>query len=622
MPTDAWGIDSEYTDAFETLRQAPATTIAAIRAAMDVGEAPAPPASPVKIIRAGETRWHSSGEIQLEDGATLRVDRALPPDLPLGYHRFVADGRDTPTPLVVSPGKCPLPKSKQWGWAVQLYAARSNSSWGIGDLADLRALGRWSRSLGASLVMINPLHATTPVIPQESSPYFPTSRRYRNPIYLHVDDIPGASAIAHELEPLANAGRALNENRLIDRDTVWRLKRDALEKIFARFTRDARFDQFQRDHAETIEEFATFCALAKDFGRDYRQWPAEYRHPANPAVAAFRQQNSSHVRLHAWLQWLIELQLADAARELTIMQDLAVGFDPGGADAWVWQDVLARDMSVGAPPDLHNPWGQCWSLPPFVPHKLQQVSYEPFIETIRMALTSAHGLRIDHALGLFRLFWIPYGCNPADGTYVRYPAADLLDIIALEAHRAGAFIVAEDLGTVQESMRRALMNHQMLSYRLLWLEKECPRDFPERSMAAVTTHDLFTVAGLWTMSDHANQQRIGLKPDRQATFAIKQRVMRETGLADDAPLDEVSTTIHRMLADSPSLVLTATLDDALKVEERPNMPGTTDQWPNWRLALPQPLEEIEQRELPQQIAGVLSRREPFTSDGGTCDARN
>ncbi len=162
------------------------------------------------------------------------------------------------------------------------------------------------------------------------------------------------------------------------------------------------------------------------------------------------------------------------------------------------------------------------------------------------------------------------------------------------------------------------MDHQMLSYRLLWLEKECPSEFPDRSMAAVTTHDLFTVAGLWTMSDHASQESIGLKPDRRTTYAVKERVMEQTGLAADAPAETVSLTVHRLLAEAPSLVITATLDDAILVQERPNMPGTIDQWPNWRMALPQPLEEIEGRELPRQIAGALSRREPFNSDGGTC----
>ncbi len=455
MQTDAWGIDRQYTDAFEIVRPAPQKTIQAIRAAMDAGDAPAPPPSPVKVIHPGETLWHARGELRLEDGAVLAIDQSLPPDLPLGYHEFIGDGDDTPVRVIVSPSKCPLPRAKQWGWGVQLYAARSCESWGIGDLADLRAIGRWSKSLGASLVMINPLHAVAPVEPQEPSPYYPTSRRYRNPIYLRIEDVPGALAIAAELEPLVNAGRALNNNRLIDRDAVWRLKRQGLERIFASFSGDDRFELFQQEHLQTLEEFATFCALAEEFGRDYRLWPEQYRHPASGAVAEHRRRHAVRVGFHTWLQWLLELQLADAASELNIMQDLAVGFDPGGADAWVWQDLLAGDMSVAAPPDMHNPWGQCWGLPPFVPHKLQQAWYEPFIETMRMGLTSAHGLRIDHALGLFRLFWVPGGCNAAEGTYVRYPAKDFLDIIALEAHRAGAFIVAEDLGTVEEPTRRA-----------------------------------------------------------------------------------------------------------------------------------------------------------------------
>jgi 4-alpha-glucanotransferase len=609
MTADSWGIDLEYEDAFRTKRKSPQSTIDAIRKAMgatDSGNLPTPRSL---VIRRGEPRNVGAGEVFLEDGSSLTIDSSLPPDLPLGYHRFRPHGQEQPVSLIVSPGVCPLPASRRlWAWAVQLYATRSGASWGIGDLADLRELARWSKELGASVLMINPLHAAAPVLPQESSPYYPTSRSFRNPIYLRIEEIPGAGEAGLKLPDLAAAGRALNSQRQIDRDEVFRLKRMALEQIFAQFRGDAGFDAYRNTLGTNLSNFATFCALAEQYGRDYRDWPPEYRHRSNAAVTAFREQHAQRVRFHAWLQWLIDQQLAAAARELPIMQDLAVGFDPGGADAWTWQDLLAREMSVGAPPDLHNPWGQEWGLPPFIPHKLEQAAFEPFVQTIRAALAHAGGLRIDHAMGLFRLFWIPQGGKPTDGAFVNYPAQALLDIVALESHRAGAFVVAEDLGTVQDTMRDAFMKHQMLSYRLLWLEDDPPSTYPERSMAAVTTHDLFTIAGLWSGSDFRNQESIGLNPHRETIEEVMHRITKLTGLAPDAPVSEVVMIMHRLLAEANSMVIAATLDDALLVEERPNMPGTTDQWPNWRIALPASIEEIQQNSLPRQIAEVLTKR--------------
>jgi 4-alpha-glucanotransferase len=608
---DAWGIDREYEDAFRKVRQSPPPTIDAIRRAMCALDRDAPPVARSLVIRQGEARAVGPGQLLLENGSSLAIERELPPDLPLGYHKFRPRGQDEFHSLIVSPGVCPLPTNRRaWVWAIQLYATRSQSSWGIGDLADLRELARWSKELGASMLMINPLHAAAPVVPQEASPYYPTSRSFRNPLYLRIEEIPGAGEVRSQLAELAAAGRALNSHRHIDRDEVFRLKQTAWERLFAQFRGDADFDAYCQRWGPGIADFATFCALAEQHGRDYRQWPAELRHPRNSAVTAFREHNPARVRLHAWLQWLIDKQLAAAARELPIMQDLAVGFDPGGADAWMWQDLLAGEMSVGAPPDLHNPWGQDWGLSPFIPHKLEQAAFEPFVQTIRAALAHAGGLRIDHAMALFRLYWIPRGSKPADGAFVNYPAQALLDIVALESHRAGAFVIAEDLGTVQDTMRSAFMKHQMLSYRLLWLEDDPPSTYPERSMAAITTHDLFTVAGLWNGSDFRNQQSIGLNPRREAIEEVMGRIDKLTGLTPGAPLPEVALTVHRLLSEAKSMVIAATLDDALLVEERPNMPGTTDQWPNWRIALPSTIEEIQRRELPRQIAEILNRRLP------------
>jgi 4-alpha-glucanotransferase len=316
------------------------------------------------------------------------------------------------------------------------------------------------------------------------------------------------------------------------------------------------------------------------------------------------------VRFHQWLQWLLDRQLGEASSHLPVVHDLAVGVDPAGIDAWLWQDSFARGMKVGAPPDEFNTHGQDWGLPPFDPWKLRAAGYVPFAETIRGALRHAGGLRLDHVMGLFRLFWIPDGVSPADGAYVRYPADDLLDIVALESHRAGAYVVGEDLGTVEEHVREELGERQVLSYRLLWFEDRPPQEYPVQALAAVTTHDLPTVAGMWTGSDLEDQRRIGLEPNEESTEAIRNRLTTTLGLADDAAPEEVVAGTCRLLAAAPSMLVTAALDDALAVEQRPNMPGTTDEWPNWSIPLPMPLEQIEDDPRPRRMAEILSRRRP------------
>jgi 4-alpha-glucanotransferase len=289
------------------------------------------------------------------------------------------------------------------------------------------------------------------------------------------------------------------------------------------------------------------------------------------------------------------------------MQDLPIGVDPDGADAWAWQDALATGASVGAPPDRYVRRGQDWGLPPFVPHRLRALAYQPFVETIRAALRHAGGLRIDHVMGLFRLFWIPAGAAPADGGYVRYPADDLLAIVALESHRAGAFVVGEDLGTVEVGVRERLADHGILSYRVMWFEDRPTAEYPELAMAAVTTHDLPTVAGLWTGADIFEQRALGLEPNEAALAATRKRLAAATGVGAEPTIDDVVAATHELLGAAPSLLVTATLDDALGVVERPNVPGTTSERPNWSLALPVPLEQLETTPLAARIARALRR---------------
>ena len=568
-----------------------------------------PPAAPVRVLRAGSrARLGLEGELQLEDGRVKPVRGTLPAGVPPGYHTLRT--RTGETSVIVTPAACPQPPGRTWGWAAQLYATRSAVSWGIGDLGDLRRLGAWSFRLGARILLVNPLSAPIPGVPQQPSPYYPSSRRFRNPLYLSIADVPGAREAGLDLEPLARAGQDLNVGRRIDRDAVFRLKSRALDLLWSRFAGDAELDEYRRREGRALEEYATFCVLAEHHGGGFTRWPAEYRRPDSPAVAEFRRSQRQRVDFHAWLQWQLDRQLADAAAACPLMQDLPIGVDPEGADAWAWQDTLALGATVGAPPDRYVAAGQNWLLPPFAPHRLRAAGYRPFIETIRAALRHARGLRIDHVMGLFRLFWIPSGLAPAAGGYVRYPADDLLGIVALECTRAGAFVVGEDLGTVEDGVRETLAQRGVLSYRCLWFEAGLPKAFPRLSLGAITTHDLPTIAGLWNGSDLDAQRKLGLNPNEEALGDIRHRLRRMTRVRADAPAERVIERAHDLLADARSVVVTATLDDALAVSERPNMPGTVNEWPNWALALPVPLEDLERRPLALSIARRLAARRP------------
>jgi 4-alpha-glucanotransferase len=461
--------------------------------------------------------------------------------------------------------------------------------------------------------MINPLHAALPGQPE--SPYFASSRCFRSPLYLRVEEVPGAAGLPG-LDDLVTAGRALNRVRRIDRAAVWRLKTSALEALYDGFSDDAAFTAYCREQGAALDAYATFCALVELHGLDWEKWPAEVRRPNAAGVASFAASRvgQRRVRYHEWLQWLLDRQLAAAARALGIVNDLAVGTNPRGADAWRWQDSLAMGMTTGAPPDEFNTTGQDWGFPPFDPWRLQAAGYQPFIDAVRAGLRHAAGMRIDHVMGLFRQFWIPSGSGPVDGAYVRYPSSDLLDILALESHRAGAYIVGEDLGTVEDSTRQDLAGRGVLSYRLLWFEPSPPDRgrWPVEALAAVTTHDLPTIAGLWSGADLEAQRALNLHPNEAATLATRARLAAWLGIDDGAPVEDVIERAYQLLGQSPCLLTTATLDDALAVRERPNVPGTVEQWPNWSLALPQSLEDIQRLPLAAALAAALDHR---TVDG-------
>jgi 4-alpha-glucanotransferase len=625
MATDPWGIDEGYWDAGGTWHPTTAEHAARLRAAMGAspegsGESAPPPATRlVRVVRAGEkVALDSAGarDLVLEDGTELHVEGELPPDLPIGYHDLAPlDDDGLPTRLIVTPGRCHLPADlRTWALSVQLHACRSEHSWGIGDLGDLGRIGTWAAVRGgAGLLAINPLHAPLPIDEVEPSPYFPSSRRWRNPLYLQIDEIPGAGDDP-EINGLATEARALSSQRLIDRDEVWRLKRAALEQVWQQRGPDARLDAWRKSQGPALETYARFCALADHHGSGWIGWPIEHQHPAKGAVARFAHDNADRVAFWAWVQMLLDEQLSRAGETLPLLNDLAIGVDPDGAEAWVHQDLLALDVRVGAPPDRFNAEGQDWGLPPFIPWKLRDAGYEPLAELWRAALGHGGGLRIDHVMGLFRLFWLLPGQTPVEGTYVRYRPDELLAVLAVESTRASSLVVGEDLGTVEDGVRETLAEAGVLSTRLVWFDQEPPELFPAQAFAAVTTHDLPTVAGVWSGDDLADQRAAGLRTDESEARAaeLRNRLAAVADCPPDAPVEDVIVGVHRRLARAPSAVVAATLEDALAVTQRPNMPGTVAERPNWSLALPLRLDEVLGDPLVNAVAASIreGRRQP------------
>ncbi|HEY8863247.1 MAG TPA: 4-alpha-glucanotransferase [Candidatus Dormibacteraeota bacterium] len=489
---------------------------------------------------------------------------------------------------------CTAPPERTWGWAIQLYALRSRDSWGIGDLGDLRRFARWSKKRGASLILLNPLGAQTPTLPYEPSPYYASSRRFRNVLYLRIEDVEGAEKCQEELQPLRATATALNQQRLIDYDQVFQLKSTALEAIFQVAPEPRGLAVWVKKQGQALRDFATFNALAEEYGPAWRSWPDYLRNPNTDGLEPSRRRLADRIAFHEWLQFHLDRQLARASKEIGLVTDVPVGFASDGFDAWRWQDLLAPGIRVGAPPDEFFRDGQDWGLPAFNPWKLSAARWAPFVDAIRSAGTHAAGVRLDHVMGLFRLFWIPDGMTAAQGAYVRYPAATLLALLANESRRARAFVIGEDLGLVQPAVRRHLRRRGSLSYRLLWFEGSEPRLWPRDAVAAVGTHDLPTVAGIWTQSE----------PEHRLHH-LREKLVNMTRLPDaTAPVDVAVAAYTELARGRPRIVL-ASLEDALGVPERPNVPGTTTEFPNWRLALPAFIEEIETAEGVNRIAEAM-----------------
>ncbi|WP_139983931.1 4-alpha-glucanotransferase [Nocardioides litoris] len=588
-------VQRTWIDADDEPHEVSEATVERVRAVM--GEPPADLEETAPVVTRRGRRTGLRGEVRLEGGGTATLDDVVPDDLPFGYHVLVAtDGRERR--LVVSPGQCWVPPEQQWGWSVQLYAATSTRSAGVGDLGDLRTLREWTEDLGGGFLVVNPLHAVAPVLPLESSPYLPATRRFRNPVYLRVDEVPAT--------PIEG----------IDRDAAWTFK---LRLLRARYDEhgagDEGFTTWRAEQGEALEDFATWSVLAAEHGADWHTWPAELHDPRGEAAGRVRSELADDVSFHAWLQWRLAEQLAEATGDLTVVQDLPVGVSGGGADAWAWQGVMADGVTVGAPPDALNSVGQDWGSPPFVPWRLRAADYEPFVQSVRATIAGAGGLRIDHVMGLFRLWWIPQEAGPQEGCYVRYPADDLLDIVCLESHRAQAVVVGEDLGTVEDGVREALAERRILGYRVLWFEDDDPATWPEGSLATVTTHDLATVAGLWTGSDVDDQLASSDMAEddvRAGREELLGRLQRD-GLADGATVDEAVAAAYAQLGRAPSVLLSFALEDAVGEERRPNVPGTdVTQRANWTVPLPVPVDELAAHPGPRALLEAAAVTGPAT----------
>lgn len=605
---------------------------------------------PVVVLREGWTPWvpihipHGAQprvKVVLEEGGVRDVQQVdnwveprsvdgqligeatfeLPGDLPLGYHTLIVSVEDVETAasVIVTPQTLALPPalrdSQAWGLLTQLYAVRSRRSWGIGDAADLGELAGWAAHQGGDFVLVNPVHAAEPVAPMEASPYLPTSRRFVNPIYIRPEEILEAGYLPHKrrkkVERQADDARLLTAAPLLDRDAAWADKDAALRVIFAAPRsprRQALFEDFTAAEGQGLLDFATWWAITVDRdGEHWTQWPEPLRDPRSGEVEAERNRLADEVDYACWLQWIVQGQLSATHREareagmgVGIIHDLAVGVHPEGADSWRLGAALAGQVTVGAPPDDYNQLGQNWSQPPWRPDRLAELAYEPFRSMVRTSLRMSGGLRVDHILGLFRLWWIPQGQLPTQGTYVRYDHEALIGILALEAQRADAVVIGEDLGTVESWVRDYLRERGILGTSILWFERredggpKSPETYRTLCLASVTTHDLPPTAG-YLQGEHVRvREELGLltQPlaEEQAIDANQRELvmaeLRERGvLPEGADIEGQVAALYRYLTWAPSRLLGVSVNDLVGDVRTINQPGTDKEYPNWKVPL-------------------------------------
>ena len=642
----AYGVATEFWDQAGQHQVVPAATVVAVLAALGV-DATTPAAigaalherrirdwqralPPVFVVRQGDaaSTWvhlpHGDSArlwIELEDGGSrsdvVQVDRwvepvevegglvgeatfAIPVDLPTGWHRLHGelrshDGSTRPvsTTLVVTPRRLELPERlrgrRGWGFGAQLYSVRSQRSWGLGDLVDLADLVAWSgHDLGADFLLINPLHAASPVPPMAPSPYLPVTRRFANPIYIRVEAVPEYAYLGEAghkaMGMLSEKVRATNATAaLLERDPVWAAKRTALEFVHAvplSPGRKAQYAAFAEREGAGLDDFALWCALGDTYGQP-AEWPEELADPKGEATEKARVELADLVEFHRWLQWVLDEQLA-AAQEAATDAGMAIG------------------VSVGAPPDMYNQLGQDWSQPPWRPDALAEAAFIPYRDMLRTVLRHAGGIRIDHVLGLFRLWWIPRGMPANEGTYVRYDHEALIGILALEAQRAGAVVIGEDLGTVEAWVQDVLRERGILGTSILWFEADeqgaplPPEHWRELALTSVTTHDLPPTWGFIEGEHVRLRHELGLLATTyeeelagaERDLAAWRSLLESRGLLrPGAGAEEVVEALHRLIGQTPARLLCVSLADAVGDKRAQNQPGTDQEYPNWRVPL-------------------------------------
>ena len=546
-----------------------------------------------------------------------RATFKIPNWLPQGWHRIVArheDGSECSSTLIVVPQRlsCRLDDGhKRWGVAAQLYSTRSSGSWGMGDTQDLADLTAIVARDGANFLQVNPLHAPQPCFPQETSPYLPVSRRWASPLYIRPEAIDEYARMDGKergvITRYAHASRSQED--IIDRDLSWKSKLKALRKIFEiprSITRQAQFEHFCAEGGESLENFALWSALGFENGDI--ELPAPYASINAPEVEQARQRLAGEIEFWQWCQWIVFDQLIRAQEsahrlgmDMGIMSDLAVGVHSLGSEIWSMPEIFAPGMSVGAPPDMYSQQGQNWSQPPWSPRGLAKAGYAPLRDMLRSVLSYSGAVRIDHILGLFRLWWIPEGMEASAGAYVSYDHEAMVGIVLLEAQRAGAVVIGEDLGTVEPWVRGYLNDRGILGTSVLWFEKEgsgwplWPDHYRRSCLAAVTTHDLPPTLGYLEGVHTQLRNRLGLLVEDLDQVLEADRVERERMVSrlneggfihnDEPSEEELVMGFHAYLAASPALLLAVSLVDAVGEKAPQNLPGTSDQYPNWCIPL-------------------------------------
>jgi len=597
--------------------------------------------------------WHPDRDI---DGRpTGEASFELPDDLPQGYHRLILYSGEklAEASLIVTPPYLGLPavvgQRQIWGYATQLYSVRSRGSWGVGDFRDLTALATWAAAQEqADYVLVNPLHAAEPEPPLQPSPYLPVTRQFINPLYIRPEDIPEyAEVVGTARAKLRSLKRGVTKkaanSALLLRDDAWVAKRAALRIIFSVGLSPSRrlaFDAYRRSEGRELHDFAVWTVLCAKHGRDWHDWPEELRRPSSPEVGAFADAHTDDVEFAEWCQWMAQDQLShahevalDTGMRIGVITDLAVGVSPAGADTWMMTGMYADGIEVGAPPDEYNQLGQTWAQPPWRPDRLADLAYVPFRQIVREALRHAGGVRIDHVLGLFRLWWVPRGNTADHGCYVRYDHEAMVGIVALEAQRAGTFVVGEDLGTVEPWVRHYLASRGILGTTVLWFECDDfghvrpPDQWRAACMASVTTHDLPPTTGYLALDHVRLRHELGLLTRSLAEelaaatheqkwwldYVINHGYVQEEigGVAVDHD-EALVLALYRALANSSAQVRCAALVDAIGDRRTQNQPGTVDEYPNWRVPLcdstgsPVTLEDVFASPRPMRLAAVMN----------------